>query len=294
MKKQLYTQGSRPNSSNSFFRNKRNKLQTSTPSPLNSSLNYYLLTTTTSLLPEKNITRNPKSAKKFRRIYLGGSNSKEHGYSFYKSKEENGKNPYLGQYNIFSMITRKSSSPVSTKKSASFFGYKNCLTQVESPLKKSKENLVFINKKRIVLSSSIKQNPKIQKIREKIKLIKNSNTPLKVNKKSRVPKVKEKKVTSNKKIPIQVKQIEVMKNPDSNFFYLYNFAKEIDKKQKEYYDGTIKDKMKHLSKEINHKESRIKKELQELKRTRIINDAYLKRRFLTSEKTFFDIKIKME
>ena len=52
--------------------------------------------------------------------------------------------------------------------------------------------------------------------------------------------------------------------------------------------------MKHLSKEINHKESKIKKELQELKRTRIINDAYLKRRFLTSEKTFFDIKIKME
>lgn len=294
MKKQLYTQGSRPNSSNSFFRNKRNKFKISTSSPLNASLNYYLLTTTTSLLPEKNIKKNPpKSAKKFRRIYLGGSNSKEHGYSFYKSKEENGKNPYLGQYNIFSMITRKS-SPVSTKKSASFFGYKNCLTQVGSPPQKTKEKLIFINKKRIVFSTSLKQNPKIQNIRNKIKFIKNSNTPLMVNKKSKVAKIKEKNETSNKKIPIQVKQIEVLKNPDSNFFYLYNFAKEIDKKQKEYYDGTIKDKMKHLSKEINNKESKIKKELQELKRTRIINDAYLKRRFLTSEKTFFDIKIKME
>lgn len=297
MKKQLYTYCSRPSSSNPFFRSKRNKFQKDASSPLNISLNSFLLTTTTSLLPENNVTnfqlKTPKSAKKFRAIYLGSSNNKEHGYSFYRATEENGKTPYLGQYNIFSMITR-SSSPVTKKTSSSFLGYKKCITQVGSPPKKTKEKLVFINKKKIVLSNSFKQNPKIQNLREKIKIIKNTNTPLKVSTKRKVPEIIEKKDTSNKKIPFQVKQIEVFKNPDSNLFYLYNFAKEIDKKQKEYYDGTIKDKMKHLSKEINHKESKIKKELQELKRTRIINDAYLKRRFLTSEKTFFDIKIKME
>ena len=59
-------------------------------------------------------------------------------------------------------------------------------------------------------------------------------------------------------------------------------------------DKPFKEKGKILTKEINKKEKEIKNELLHLRMVRIVNDEFLSKKFLTSEKTFFDRKIKCE
>ena len=95
-------------------------------------------------------------------------------------------------------------------------------------------------------------------------------------------------------IPFTIKQIEIIKNPDSQFYPLFQFAKKYRKEKQEYFDKPYKEKVKILTKEINRKEKEIKNELLHLRMVQIVNDELLSKKFLTSEKTFFDRKIKCE
>ena len=95
-------------------------------------------------------------------------------------------------------------------------------------------------------------------------------------------------------IPFTIKQIEIIKNPDSQFYPLFQFSKKYRKEKQEYFDKPFKEKGKILTKEINKKEKEIKNELLHLRMVRIVNDEFLSKKFLTSEKTFFDRKIKCE
>ena len=95
-------------------------------------------------------------------------------------------------------------------------------------------------------------------------------------------------------IPFTIKQIEIIKNPDSQFYPLFQFSKKYRKEKQEYFDKPYKEKVKILTKEINRKEKEIKNELLHLRMVQIVNDELLSKKFLTSEKTFFDRKIKCE
>lgn len=95
-------------------------------------------------------------------------------------------------------------------------------------------------------------------------------------------------------IPFTIKQIEIIKHPDSQFYPLFQFAKKYRKEKQEYFDKPYKEKVKILTKEINRKEKEIKNELLHLRMVQIVNDELLSKKFLTSEKTFFDRKIKCE
>ena len=88
-------------------------------------------------------------------------------------------------------------------------------------------------------------------------------------------------------IPFTIKQIEIIKNPDSQFYPLFQFSKKYRKEKQEYFDKPYKEKVKILTKEINRKEKEIKNELLHLRMVQIVNDELLSKKFLTSEKTFF-------
>lgn len=125
-----------------------------------------------------------------------------------------------------------------------------------------------------------------------------NKTPLRkiVNNKNKIRNkiIQSTKEESHNLIPFTIKQIEIIKNPDSQFYPLFQFTKKYQKEQQEYFDKPFKEKGKILTKEINKKEKEIKNELLHLRMVRIVNDEFLSKKFLTSEKTFFDRKIKCE
>ena len=146
------------------------------------------------------------------------------------------------------------------------------------------------NSNRQILRTPITTNKKI-----KIKL-KTDTTELKIKKKKKNIRYNSTEIYTDKdkELPFTIKQVEVLNNPESKVYPLFQFAKTLQKAQKDLYDKTLKEKVKILAKEINQKEAGIRKRLLDLKRTRILNDEFLSRRFLTSEKTFFDRKVKYE
>ena len=291
-----YTQ-QRPRTTKSFVKIKK-KLNTSQSTNIENSFSSGIITTTTNVQTESNLYTEHKShSRKFKSFNQLKNSQQFNGYSFYKGGNTNKENqPYLGQYNIYNVIMRGEATPI--KKSLT--SQTNYFSKNTTPRSKSTQRLIFINKKNLVFPLSnynrqifntpISTNKKI-----KIKL-KAETSGLKIKKEKKHLRFNSTEIDLKKKKehPFTIKHVEVLNNPDSKVYPLFQFAKTLQKTQKEFYDKTLKEKVKILAKEINQKEAGIRKRLLDLKRTRRLNDEFLARKFLTSEKTFFDRKVKYE
>lgn len=237
------------------------KLKLSKSFHLDTSLNSFFLSTHSNVSPE---------SKKHRKFisYNTVKKKTEKGYSFYKGEHVINSRIYLGEYNIYQMITRGEDKSLNKKR---------CLSEQQSKRKRVINN----DNKHLVLKKVNSSVSPFKKIKNKINLKKKNEMKLKKEEEESI-------------IPFTIKQIEVIKNPDSQLYPLYKLSKQYRKEKQEYYDKPFKEKVKILSKEINQKEKGIQKELLRLKMVRIVNDNLLSRKFLSSDKTFFDRKIKCE
>ena len=291
-----YTQ-QRPRTTKSFAKIKK-KLNTSQSTNLENSFSSGVITTTTNVQTESYLYTEHKShSRKFKSFNQLKNSQHFNGYSFYKGGKTNKENqPYLGQYNIYNVIMRGETTPI--KKSLT--SQNHCFSKNTTPRSKSTQRLIFINKKNLVfpLSNSNRQvfNTPIS-TNKKIKIkLKTGASELKIKKEKKHLRFNSTEIDIDKpkELPFTIKHVEVLNNPESKVYPLFQFAKTLQKAQKDFYDKTLKEKVKILSKEINQKEAGIRKRLLDLKRTRILNDEFLARKFLTSEKTFFDRKVKYE